>query len=174
MLAHVEYLTYEIRKRRRVFRLPRRSIPIRIVIAFFAGLGYALHKPNPWEKSKKGVATPFLVVLQGIAKGENRNSPFGVSFLPPAAFSLPRKEKGAESFPASFGRGFAHSVREKASRILRMRFPAPLARIRCHPSGVTKPRALAGAKEVSPLRGDETASFGRGYFCPPGLRCAAR
>ena len=54
---------------------------------------------KPRESSKKGVATPFLVVLRGIAKGENRNSPFAVFFLPPAAFSLPRKEKGAESSP---------------------------------------------------------------------------
>ena len=33
-----------------------------------ANLKCALRKPNSWEKSKKGVATPFLVVLQGIAK----------------------------------------------------------------------------------------------------------
>ena len=33
-LTPVEYLTYEIRKRRRVFRLPRRAIQIRICIAF--------------------------------------------------------------------------------------------------------------------------------------------
>ena len=49
LLAPVEYLTYGSRKRRRVFRLPRRSVQIRICIAFLADLKYALHKPNPWE-----------------------------------------------------------------------------------------------------------------------------
>ena len=45
-LAPVEYLTYGSRKRRRVFRLRRRAIPIRICIAFFADLKCALHKPK--------------------------------------------------------------------------------------------------------------------------------
>ena len=33
------------------------------------------HKPSPGENPRKGAAAPFLVVLRGIVKGENRNSP---------------------------------------------------------------------------------------------------
>ena len=38
-----------------------------------------------------------------------RKSPFGVFFLPPAAFSLPRKEKGAENYPAPAARSGGQS-----------------------------------------------------------------
>ena len=68
MLAPVEYLTYEIRKRRRVFRLPRRSAQIRICIAFFDGLKFALYKPNSGNDPRRGASALFLVVLRGIAK----------------------------------------------------------------------------------------------------------
>ena len=61
-----------------------------------------LHKPNSWENPRRG-NSPFLVVLRGFQRGKSK-SPFGVFFLPPAAFSLPRKEKGAESCLVPFGR----------------------------------------------------------------------
>ena len=59
---------------RRVFRLPRRSIKDASV-ARFASLSLSPHKPNSGENPRKGAAAPFLVVLRGIVKGENRNSP---------------------------------------------------------------------------------------------------
>ena len=63
-----------IRNSRRVFRLPRRSIKDASV-ARFASLNLSLHEPNSGENPRKGAAAPFLVVLRGIVKGENRNSP---------------------------------------------------------------------------------------------------
>ena len=111
----------------------------------FAGLGYNLHQPNSWEKSKKGASALFLVVLRGFQRGKSK-SPFGVFFLPPAAFSLPRKEKGAESPP----------------RVLRTRKSPP------HPPDAVPPRLWRGLrprgrkKGVTPFGVTKTASFGRG------------
>ena len=62
---------------RRVFRLPRRSIKDASV-ARFASLSLSPHKPNSGENPRKGAAAPFLVVLRGIVKGENRNSPLTI------------------------------------------------------------------------------------------------
>ena len=47
---------------------------IRICIAF-CKLKKLPHEPNSGENPRKGAAAPFLVVLRGIVKGENRNSP---------------------------------------------------------------------------------------------------
>ena len=66
-----------IRNRRRVFRLPRRSIKDASV-ARFASLSLSPHKPNSGENPRKGAAAPFLVVLRGFAKGGNRNPPFAI------------------------------------------------------------------------------------------------
>ena len=64
------------------------------------------------EKQRNGRAFA-LARKRGMCSLFRRKSPFGVFFLPPAAFSLPRKEKGAETClahcvrerpPASFGR----------------------------------------------------------------------
>ena len=73
----------------------------------FVDLKHALHKPSPWGNSKKGTEVPFLVVLQGIAKGENRNSPFAIlSFDRQRRFlSHVEKESGVETFPAHEMRG---------------------------------------------------------------------
>ena len=62
---------------RRVFRLPRRSIKDASV-ARFASLSLSPHKPNSGDDPRKGAAAPFLVVLRGIVKGENRNSPLTI------------------------------------------------------------------------------------------------
>ena len=140
---------------------------------YLAGLLYThLHRVFCWfeirfaptklrEKSKKGASALFLVVLRGFQRGK---SPFGVFFLPPAAFSLPRKEKGAES-------SLAHSVHEKGVDSTRK----GACRIRSAPDGAdgcaksSAPTRLAGEKialracgaactlrgqKVSPFRGD--------------------
>ena len=47
---------------------------IRICFAF-CKLKKPLYVPHSGENPRKGAAAPFLVVLRGIVKGENRNSP---------------------------------------------------------------------------------------------------
>lgn len=59
--------------RRRVFRLPRRSIKDASV-ARFASLSLLPHKPNSGENPRKGAAAPFLVVLRGFAKGQGSHA----------------------------------------------------------------------------------------------------
>ena len=75
--AQTDFRARYIRNRCRVFRLPRRSIKDASV-ARFASLSLSLHKPNSGENPRKGAAAPFLVVLRGIVKGENRNSPLTI------------------------------------------------------------------------------------------------
>ena len=67
MFAPVEYLTYGSRKRRRVFRLPRRTA-VHVSASPFIDLKYATVQTKLREKSKKGASALFLVVLRGIAK----------------------------------------------------------------------------------------------------------
>ena len=75
--AQTDFRARYIRNRRRVFRLPRRSIKD-APVARFASLSLSPHKPNSGENPRKGAAAPFLVVLRGIVKGENRNSPLTI------------------------------------------------------------------------------------------------
>ena len=99
LFAPVEYLTYGSRKSRRVFRLPRRSIPIRICIAFCQSEIFFCTN-HPPGKSKKGVSTPFLVVLRGFQRGKSK-SPFGIlSFDRQRRFlSHARKKAGLKHSP---------------------------------------------------------------------------
>ena len=53
---------------------------------------------------------------EGCVVCSDANPPFAVFFLPPAAFSLPRKEKGTESFPAPFARIRRHPSDDEAPR----------------------------------------------------------
>ena len=75
--AQTDFRARYIRNRSRVFRLPRRSIKDASV-ARFASLSLSPHKPNSGDDPRKGAAAPFLVVLRGIVKGENRNSPLTI------------------------------------------------------------------------------------------------
>ena len=68
MLAPVEYLTYEIRKRRRVFRLPRRAIQVRICIAFFADWNVLCTNQTP-GMIQEGGRNPLLGRFKGDCKG---------------------------------------------------------------------------------------------------------
>ena len=58
-----------IRNRRRVFRLPRRSIKDASV-ARFVSLKKLPHELNSGENPRKGAAAPFLVVLRGLQRGK--------------------------------------------------------------------------------------------------------
>ena len=103
--------------RRRVFRLPRRSAKCTSA-SRFASLSLSPHKPNSGKNPRKGAAAPFLVVLRGIVKGENRNSPLTMlSFdrqrrflshmrkkagLKPSLFCQDRKEWIAGGIPIDF------------------------------------------------------------------------
>ena len=95
LFAPVEYLTYGSRNSRRVFRLPR-QLNKNASVARLDNLKQFPHKTSPGENPRKGAAAPFLVVLRGLQRGKSK-SRFAVFFLPPVAFSLPRKEKGAET-----------------------------------------------------------------------------
>ena len=137
MLAPVEYLTYGSRNRRRVFRLPRRSVSIRIVIAFYRFETYFCANQT-LGKIQEGGISPLLGRFTGDCKGGESKLPLCHSFFQPStalSFSC-EKESGVETFPA-------HSVRERPRlwRVFALR-----------------------AKEASPPRGDKTASFGRGSF----------
>ena len=63
-----------IRNRRRVFRLPRQFNKNASVPRFVNPKKFQ-YESNSGENPRKGAAAPFLVVLRGIVKGENRNSP---------------------------------------------------------------------------------------------------
>ena len=67
--AQTDFRARYIRNRRRVFRLPRRSIKDASV-ARFASLSLSPHKPNSGENPRKGAAAPFLVVLRGLQRGK--------------------------------------------------------------------------------------------------------
>ena len=69
-LAPVEYLTYGSRKRRRVFRPPCRTIPIRIVIAFSAGLKILLHKLTPRKNPRRGHQPSSWSFYRGLQWGK--------------------------------------------------------------------------------------------------------
>ena len=71
-----------------------------------------------WEKEEQrnGRDLP-LAAGRGMWSLFRRKSPFAVFFLPPAAFSLPRKEKGAETYPAPSAR--------RADRVVRPYKPLP-------------------------------------------------
>ena len=77
LFAPVEYLTYGSRNSRRVFRLPR-QLNKNASVARLDNLKQFPHKTSPGENPRKGAAAPFLVVLRGIVKGENRNSPLTI------------------------------------------------------------------------------------------------
>ena len=101
---------------------------------------------------------------EGCEVCSDANSPFAVFFLPPAAFSLPRKEKGAET-------PLAHFVREKPPASSGYGPSAPLTRLapsgrkKRHPFRGDKPRVLrarlapAGAKNCPPFGGQNHLLF---------------
>ena len=62
-----------IRNRRRVFRLPRRSIKDASA-SRFASLNLSPHKPSPGDDPRKGAAAPFLVVLRGLQRGQGSHA----------------------------------------------------------------------------------------------------
>ena len=154
--APVEYLTYGSRDSRRVFRLPRRSARYASA-SRFADVEYVIALTKLLGKFQEGGISPLLGRFKGDCKGGESKLSLAVFFLPPAAFSLPRKEKGAETPPTSSGCGPA----------------APAARLSCAlraqkmpPLSGDKARALwarpcaCGTDRVSPLWGDKMPPYG--------------
>ena len=85
---------------------------------------------------------------EGCGVCSDANPPFAVFFLPPAAFSLLRKEKAAESFPAPFARIRRHPSGDE-SRVLRARKPPAFSG--CGPSAPAARLASSGRKRASPF-----------------------
>ena len=141
LFAPVEYLTYGSRKAvlpaRAALRIARNDFPckghpkqaqsistttpvwqIRICTAFCKSKNNFSTNQTPGKIQGRGAAAPFLVVLRGIVKGENRNSPLTMlSFdrqrrflshmrkkagLKPSLFCQDRKEWIAGGIPIDF------------------------------------------------------------------------